>query len=112
MSVIGALTWKWGQGCADGHLDTNGKLVIDRWVRQDIGQPTPAQIDQAVAEYAARDKAEEAAVSDIDADAAIKTLVFYLINHEHRLRALEGKPAISDAVAKAAIKDKYKSLLP
>ena len=100
----------------------NAVPLAGQWVRPHPGQtvPTDADVEAWEADEIARDAEANdpgtiktrAATAAVDIDATIKTIVFYLINHEKRLRALEGLAPITNAQAKNAIIAKYKDFLP
>lgn len=63
---LGALEWKWGQGCASARFDDEtGKVVITKWHRKDMAEPDRAAIDQAVAEFVAAGRPGPAQGTDI-----------------------------------------------
>lgn len=55
MSVdkLEAFVWKFGNGCANAHIDEFGNVVIDKWFRQ-TPTPTAQDIEAAIAEYAVK----------------------------------------------------------
>lgn len=109
MHIGEILGWKFGH--AEGICTCDGEIT--EWPESLGPRPTTDQIATWTVEY-------EAAIPDIEADNGVaeayegstaRRLLFEVnFDQENRLRALEGKPAVTEAQYRAALKGALKAL--
>ena len=99
MPIDDAIYLAWLAWLALGNLPTRIASELDLW--DVLMQQAP---DVAAQIPAAADRQKDSAVADLDNSNALGAVFRVLLNHENRTRALEGRPAVTLAQFKTAIK--------